>query len=159
MSNKKNSFTLFSRVVLWGNISSQSETGLYYLQPCRGSHRDVYQHLCWGIAHNKTYIFDTSLNNISKGMHGCIHPFCLVSIKSHMVRMIIIYQLNWYCLNMLSPQPLLFGGRLCQFLVGWKRITNDPYVLSIVTKGYRLRPRWNSDIAQKFVTNIDLHRL
>ena len=31
------------------------------------------------------------------------------------------------------------GGRLSNFVEGWKRITNDPYVLSIVTKGYRLR--------------------
>ena len=31
------------------------------------------------------------------------------------------------------------GGRLSNFVKGWKRITNDPYVLSIVAKGYRLR--------------------
>ena len=31
------------------------------------------------------------------------------------------------------------GGRLCQFVEGWKHITNDPYVLNIVTKGCRLR--------------------
>ena len=31
------------------------------------------------------------------------------------------------------------GGRLSNFVEGWKRITNDPYVLSIVAKGYRLR--------------------
>ena len=30
-------------------------------------------------------------------------------------------------------------GRLSNFVQGWKRITNDPYVLSIVAKGYRLR--------------------
>ena len=30
------------------------------------------------------------------------------------------------------------GGRLSQFVEGWKHITKDPYVLSIVTKGYRL---------------------
>ena len=30
------------------------------------------------------------------------------------------------------------GGRLSNFVEGWKRITNDPYVLSIVAKGYRL---------------------
>ena len=35
------------------------------------------------------------------------------------------------------PQP--FGGRLSNFVEGWKRITNDPYVLSIGAKGYRLR--------------------
>ena len=31
------------------------------------------------------------------------------------------------------------GGRLSNFVEGWKRITNDPYVLSIVAKGYRHR--------------------
>ena len=31
------------------------------------------------------------------------------------------------------------GGRLSNFVEGWKRITNYPYVLSIVAKGYRLR--------------------
>ena len=31
------------------------------------------------------------------------------------------------------------GGRLSNFVEGWKRITNDPYVLSIVAMGYRLR--------------------
>ena len=40
---------------------------------------------------------------------------------------------------MLPPQPAPVGGRLSEFVEGWKRITNDPYVLSIVTKGYRLR--------------------
>ena len=30
-------------------------------------------------------------------------------------------------------------GRLSNFVEGWKSITNDPYVLSIVAKGYRLR--------------------
>ena len=36
------------------------------------------------------------------------------------------------------PQPAPVGGRLSEFVEGWKRITNDPYVLSIVTKGYIL---------------------
>ena len=41
---------------------------------------------------------------------------------------------------MLPPQvSSLVGGRLSNFVEGWKRITNDPYVLSIVAKGYRLR--------------------
>ena len=39
---------------------------------------------------------------------------------------------------MLPPQPKPVGGRLSQFVKGWKRIMNDPYVLSIVAKGYRL---------------------
>ena len=40
---------------------------------------------------------------------------------------------------MLPPQMTPVGGRLSNFVEGWKRITNDPYVLSIVAKGYRLR--------------------
>ena len=35
-------------------------------------------------------------------------------------------------------QSVPVRGRLCQFVEGWKCITNDPYVLSIVAKGYRL---------------------
>ena len=40
---------------------------------------------------------------------------------------------------MLPPQVSPVGGRLSNYVEGWKRITNDPYVLSIVAKGYRLR--------------------
>ena len=40
--------------------------------------------------------------------------------------------------GMLPPQPAPVGGRLSEFGEGWKRITNDPYVLSIIAKGYRL---------------------
>ena len=43
--------------------------------------------------------------------------------------------------GMLTPQSVPVGGRLCQFVEGWKHITNDPYVLSIVAKGYRLHFR------------------
>ena len=39
---------------------------------------------------------------------------------------------------MLPPKITPVGGRLSNFVEGWKRITNDPYVLSIVAKGYRL---------------------
>ena len=39
---------------------------------------------------------------------------------------------------MLPSQITPVGGRLSNFVEGWKRITNDPYVLSIVAKGYRL---------------------
>ena len=39
--------------------------------------------------------------------------------------------------GMLPPQSLPVRGRLCLFVEGWKRITNDPYVLSILAKGYR----------------------
>ena len=42
-------------------------------------------------------------------------------------------------MRMCSLQPAPVGGRLSEFVEGWKHITNDPYVLSIVTKGYRLR--------------------
>ena len=41
--------------------------------------------------------------------------------------------------GVLPPQITPVGGRLSSFVEGWKRITNDPYVLSIVAKGYRLR--------------------
>ena len=39
--------------------------------------------------------------------------------------------------GMLLPQPVPFGGGggLCQSVEGWKHITNDPYVLSIVARG------------------------
>ena len=37
------------------------------------------------------------------------------------------------------PQMTPVGGRLSNFVEGWKRITNDPYVLGIIAKGYRLR--------------------
>ena len=41
--------------------------------------------------------------------------------------------------GVLPPQVSPVGGRLSNFVEGWKRIMNDPYVLSIVAKGYRLR--------------------
>ena len=41
--------------------------------------------------------------------------------------------------GVLPPQVSPVGGRLSNFVEGWKRITNDPYVLSIIAKGYRLR--------------------
>ena len=41
--------------------------------------------------------------------------------------------------GVLPPQMTPVGGRLSNFVEGWKRITKDPYVLSIVAKGYRLR--------------------
>ena len=37
------------------------------------------------------------------------------------------------------PQSVSDGGTTMPVLEGWKHITNDPYVLSIVSKGYRLR--------------------
>ena len=40
--------------------------------------------------------------------------------------------------DVLPPQRMPVGGRLCEFVEGWKHITSDHYVLSIVTKGYRL---------------------
>ena len=40
--------------------------------------------------------------------------------------------------GLLPPQPAAVGGRLSEFGKGWKRITNDPHVLSIEAKGYRL---------------------
>ena len=41
--------------------------------------------------------------------------------------------------GVLPPQITPVGGRLSNFVEGWKRITNDPYVLSNVATGYRLR--------------------
>ena len=41
--------------------------------------------------------------------------------------------------GVLTPQVTPVGGRLSNFVEGWKRITNDPYILSIIAKGYRLR--------------------
>ena len=41
--------------------------------------------------------------------------------------------------GVLPPQVSPVGGRLSNFVEGWKRIMNDPYILSIVAKGYRLR--------------------
>ena len=38
-----------------------------------------------------------------------------------------------------SSQSVPVGGPVCQFVERWKRITNDPYELSSVAKGYRLR--------------------
>ena len=41
--------------------------------------------------------------------------------------------------GVLPPQITPVGERLSKFVEGWKHITNDPSVLSIVAKGYRLR--------------------
>ena len=41
--------------------------------------------------------------------------------------------------GVLPPQVTPVGGILSNLVEGWKGITNDPYVLSIVAKGYRLR--------------------
>ena len=40
--------------------------------------------------------------------------------------------------GVLPPQSTPVRGRLSKFVEGWKCITNDPYVLSIIAKGYRL---------------------
>ena len=40
--------------------------------------------------------------------------------------------------GMPHPQSVPVRGRLCQFVKGWKLITKDPYMLSIVAKEYRL---------------------
>ena len=37
------------------------------------------------------------------------------------------------------PHNQFQSSRLCQFMEGWKRITNDPFVSSVIAKGYRLR--------------------
>ena len=43
----------------------------------------------------------------------------------------------WYE-RVLPPQQMPVGWRLSKFVKEWKRIMNDPYVLSIITQGYRL---------------------
>ena len=40
--------------------------------------------------------------------------------------------------GVLPQQVTPVGGRLSNFVEGWKRMTNDPYILSIVAKGYKL---------------------
>ena len=40
--------------------------------------------------------------------------------------------------DVLPPQSMPVGGRLSQFVEGWKPITNDPYMLNIIAKEYRL---------------------
>ena len=40
--------------------------------------------------------------------------------------------------GVLPAQPVPIGGRLSQFAEGWKLITNNSYILSIVAKEYRL---------------------
>ena len=40
--------------------------------------------------------------------------------------------------GVLPPQATPVRGRLSKFVEGWKHITNDTYVLSIIAKGYRL---------------------
>ena len=37
-----------------------------------------------------------------------------------------------------APQSVPVGRQLCQFVEGWKHITNDPYVLKYRSQGYRL---------------------
>ena len=37
--------------------------------------------------------------------------------------------------GVLPPRPVPVRGRLCQFVQGWKRVTNDNYVSSIVARG------------------------
>ena len=41
--------------------------------------------------------------------------------------------------GLLPPQSVPVGGRLYLFMEGWKHITNDPCVLSIIANGYRLQ--------------------
>ena len=37
-----------------------------------------------------------------------------------------------------ARQSVPVGRQICQFVEGWKRITNDPYVLKYRSQGYRL---------------------
>ena len=40
--------------------------------------------------------------------------------------------------GVLHPQPTPVGGRLNKFVEGWKHLKNNPYVLRIIAKKYRL---------------------
>ena len=42
--------------------------------------------ILWGVAHKENN-FDKPLNHILKVMDGCMHIFCLVSIKTHIITM------------------------------------------------------------------------
>ena len=49
-----------------------------------------HQNICWGIAPThvrKICNFDKPLNHILKVMDGCMHIFCLVSIKTPIISM------------------------------------------------------------------------
>ena len=48
----------------------------------------------------KTCNFDKPLNHIFKVMDGCMHIFCLVSIKTHIIRMLEL-QLSPFCTDSL----------------------------------------------------------
>ena len=67
-----------------------ANVGLTKGEPLLGSHRDVCQHLRWGVAHKENINFDKPLNNILKVINGCMHIFCLVSIKYHRIRIMIL---------------------------------------------------------------------
>ena len=65
--------------------------------------------------------------------------------------------------DVLPPQPTPVRGKLSEYVEGWKRIMNDPYVnvLSIVTKGYRVHPfyarprgRYSADLSRQGPSRI-----
>ena len=43
--------------------------------------------ILWGVAHKETCNFDKPLNHILKVKDGCMHIFCLVNIKTHIITM------------------------------------------------------------------------
>ena len=55
---------------------------------------------------------------------------------------------------MLPPQVTPVGGRLSNFVEGRRCITNDPYVPSIVAKGYRLRFTSPPLLRQSFTSRV-----
>ena len=55
---------------------------------------------------------------------------------------------------MLPPQVTPVGGRPSNFVEGRRRITNDPYVLSIVAKGYSLRFTSPPLLRQSFTSRV-----
>ena len=73
-----------------------------------------HQNICWGVAHahvRKTCNFDKPLNHILKVMDGCMHMFCLVSIKTRIISMIIV-NIKTGIISMMELQPSPFFTNL-----------------------------------------------
>ena len=72
----------------------------------------------------------------------------------------------------MPPQPVTVGGGLSRFVEGWKHMTNDPYILTIVSQGYRLHftsfyhsipsmqvPMGNTEIQKVLMGNTKEHNI
>ena len=76
------------RAYIWSHIRQSTAYHRGHPHICWGIHHDVDKHPPRGAAHKETCNFDNPLDNILKVMGGCIHIFCLVSIKIHIIRML-----------------------------------------------------------------------